>query len=393
MVLRRLAEFAVPALPARSVAVVICLIVFGASAHADDRLDARRAQIAGLQPAEQEELLRKQERFAALPADEQQRLRAFQAALDADKDAGRLEQVLARYHEWLKTLTPSQRAKLAELLPAERVAEIKRIQQQQNSARERMHRADLLSWVDMKEVLSWTEDFVWTRRKDLLADMSKEQRQRFGKWDRQRQRRELLLRAFERSRREGPGALDALDQADIDSLTHKLSEKPRQVLTGAGSLADKRKIVGGWIGTAMHRLDPWPSSRKQGSLVVEDLLQYLQNEVPPTDRERLLKMPRDKMLEELRGMYFERSRYGGPGGPPRFDGRPGDRTKGAYRGRGPGPKSSDDESRDKGPRDKEPAAAEPPATNEPGAAPPSGTEPVTTPQPASPPPPETPAKP
>ncbi len=383
MVLRRLADFAVSTAPAPNMVVVICLIAFGASARADDRLDARRAQIAGLQPAEQEELLRKQERFAALPADEQQRLRAFQAALDADKDAGRLEQVLGRYHEWLKTLTPSQRAKLAELLPAERVAEIKRIQQQQNAARERVHRADLLTWMDMKEVLSWTEDFVWSRRKDLLADMSKEQRQRFDKWERQKQRRALLLRAFERSRREGPGALDALDQADIDRLTDKLSEKPKQALDGAASLADKRKIVGSWIGTSMHRLDPWPSSRKQGSLVVEDLLQYLQNEVPPTDRERLLKMPRDKMLEELRGMYFERSRYGGPGGPPRFDGRPGDRSKGSHRGRGPASKSGDDEPRDKGSRDKLPAAAEPPATN----------EPETTPQPASPPPSDAPAKP
>jgi hypothetical protein len=369
-----------------------CLIALAASGRADDRLDARRAQIARLQPAEQEELLRKQERFAALPAEEQQRLRAFQAALDADKDAERLEQVLVRYHEWLKTLTPSQRAKLAELPPAERVAEIKRIQKQQNEARERMHRADLLSWVDMKEVLNWTEDFVWSRRQDLLADMSKEQRQRFEKWERQKQRRALLLRAFERSRREGPGALATLDQADIDGLAGKLSDKPRQALSDAATLSDKRRLVGGWIGTSMHRLDPWPSSRKQGSLVVEDLLQYLQNEVPPTDRERLLKMPRDKMLEELRGMYFERSRYGGPGGPPRFDGRPGDRPKGSYRGSG-GRKSGEDRPRDKGPRDKEPAAPDPPVTNEPATAAPGEPEPAAKPQPVSPQPTDAPATP
>jgi hypothetical protein len=366
---------------------LFCLIGIAAFARADDRLDARRAQIAKLQPAEQEELLRKQERFGALPAEEQQRLRAFQAALDADTNAERLEQVLVRYHEWLKTLTPSQRAKLAELPPAERVAEIRRIQKQQGEARERMHRADLLSWGDMKAVVNWTEDFVWTRRQDLVADMSKEQRQRFEKWDRQRQRRAMLLRAFERSRREGPGALATLDQADIDGLAAKLSDKPRQALSDAATLADKRRLVGGWIGTSMHRLDPWPSSRKQGSLVVEDLLQYLQNEVPPTERERLLKMPRDKMLEELRGMYFERSRYGGPGGP-RFDGRGGDRGKGPYRGgggRGPGSRSGDDDAGEKRARDKEPSAPDPPATNEPATAPPGDTQPDEKPQPASPP--------
>jgi hypothetical protein len=365
----------------KRLACLVCLIGFAAIVGADDRLDARREQIAKLQPTEQEELLRKQERFAALPAEEQQRLRAFQAALDADKDAARLEQVLIRYHEWLKTLTPSQRAKLAELPPAERVAEIKRIKKQQNEARERMHRADLLSWVDMKEVLKWTEDFVWERRQDLLAEMSKEQRQRFEKWDRQRQRRAMLLRAFERSRREGPGAIGELDQTDIDKLAGKLSDKPKQALSDAATLTDKRRLVGGWIGTSMHRLDPWPSSRKQGSLVVEDLLQYLQNEVPPTDRERLLKMPRDKMLEELRGMYFERSRYGGPGGPPRFDGRPGDRPRGSYRGsggRGSDSRSDDDDSRDpreKRPRDNATLSSDAPTIDSPATDAPATTSP------------------
>ncbi len=342
----RLTKLCVSKAAVRLASCAVCLSVLAASARADDRFETRREQIAKLQPAEQEELLRKQERFAALPAEEQQRLRAFQQALDADKDGERLQQVLARYHEWLKTLTPSQRAKLAELPPAERVTEIKRIQQQQRSIRERMHRADLLSWNDMRDVIDWTEDFVWARRQDLLADMSKDQRQRFEKWDRKRQRRALLLRAFDRSRREGSSALDALDQAAIDGLAAKLSQPAKQALTDAPSLAEQRKIVGGWIGTAMHRLEPWPTSRKQGSLVAEDLLQYLQNEVPPTERERLLKMPRDKMLEELRGMYFERRRQGGPGGgPPRFDGRPGDRSKGPHRGGGrpPGSKSPDRE--------------------------------------------------
>jgi len=310
--------------------------------RADD-LEQRREQVAHMQPSEQQELLRRQERFLALPVEEQNRLRQLQAQLDADPNSERLNQTLLRYHEWLKTLTPAQRARLAELPPEERVAQIKRMRQQQHAARERSHQADLLTWQDMKQVLRWTEDFVWERRESLLEEMTPEQRQRFDKWDRQRQKRVLLSKAVERARRQGGrGALSTLQEADIDKLAEKLSQPARTELTEAENLAAKRRIIGTWIGTAMHRLEPWPMARRQNPLVVDDLLQYLQNDVPPAERERLLKLPREKMLEELRGMYFERPREPGAGGPPRsrFDSSGGDRGKG-FRGKGPRSKSGD----------------------------------------------------
>ena len=46
-----------------------------------------------------------------------------------------------------------------------------------------MHRAELLSREDVREIVRWTEDFVWARREDLLANMSPEQRKRFEKMD------------------------------------------------------------------------------------------------------------------------------------------------------------------------------------------------------------------
>src|SRR4051812_11254490 len=47
--------------------------VRGASRSED--LDARRAQVSRMQPSEQQDLLRRQERFLALPVEEQNRLR------------------------------------------------------------------------------------------------------------------------------------------------------------------------------------------------------------------------------------------------------------------------------------------------------------------------------
>jgi hypothetical protein len=309
----------------------------GRAASRSEVLEDRREQVSHMQPSEQQELLRRQERFLALPLEEQNRLRKLQAQLDADPNSERLNQTLLRYHEWLKTLTPAQRARLAELPAEERVSQIKRMRQQQHAARERSHQADLLTWQDMKQVLRWTEDFVWERREALLEEMSSEQRQRFEKWDRQRQKRILLTKAVERARRQGGrGGLSTLEETDVKKLAEKLSEPARKELAAADTLAAKRRMVGTWIGIAMHRLESWPISRRQNPLVADDLLQYLQNDVPPAERERLLKLPREKMLEELRGMYFERPREPGARNAdgPRFEGRGPEHGKG-YRGRGP----------------------------------------------------------
>ena len=53
----------------------------------------RGEQIAHLQPAEQQSLLRKQERFHSLPPAEQERLRTLQATIDADPHADKLQRI------------------------------------------------------------------------------------------------------------------------------------------------------------------------------------------------------------------------------------------------------------------------------------------------------------
>jgi hypothetical protein len=319
------------------------------SAPAGDDLATRREQIERLQPAEQQELLRKQERFAGLPAYEQERLRALQAALDADPKAEQLRQVLSRYHEWLKTLTPTQRAELADLPPAERVEQIKRIQKQQRIAREQAHRVEVLSSKDMRVILKWTEDLAWKRRERLLAGMSDAQRKYFDSNDEKHKRRILLYKAlwYERARRgsKGSGSLLGVEEADIERLSAELSEPARHELTEAGSLAAQRRIAFAWMGTALHRLDPSHAGRKLGPLAGEDLAQFLQNDVPLPQRERLLKMPREQMLEELRAMYHQRgrgdSRLPGGANKPWLNRLPSDRPPGEFRGKGGNPPATE----------------------------------------------------
>ncbi len=112
----------------RGAVLVAALAMLAAAPDpAAEELAARRVRIAKMDANQQQELLRKFERFQALPAEEQNRLRKLQAEITADPNSERLLDLLGRYHEWLKTITPSQRARLAELPAKERVHEIERI--------------------------------------------------------------------------------------------------------------------------------------------------------------------------------------------------------------------------------------------------------------------------
>ncbi len=337
----------------RGAAVVGILLGACASKVQADDLAARRAEIARMQPAEQQELLRKQERFAALPQEEQDRLRALQAAVDADPHATQLHLVLARYHEWLKTLTSSQRAELAALPTEQRVQQIKRLQRQQQAARERAHHSEVLSKQDKIEIVRWLEDFVWKRREAVIASLSREQREKFDKGDAKAQRRIVLYKSFERARRGSksgsPIGLSAIEQQDIDRLQEKLSPAAKQELAQAGELSTQRRLLFAWVGMSLHAVDAAPHPRHMAPLMGEELVQFLENDVPAQEREELLKLPPDQGFERIRGMYFQRGRELEPGGPGRwmpggpFD-RPGGRFEGPPRGegglRGGGPQRS-----------------------------------------------------
>lgn len=321
----------------------------GPSTTGED-LDARRAKIAQLEPSEQQELFRKYERFRAMPPEEQQRLRALQAEISADPHAGHLQQVLERYHEWLKTITPSQRATLAELPPQDRIKQIERIRLRQKADEQ----LELLSRHDRRDIMSWVYALMKHHRDEVLAGMSPEERARFDEADSSAQRRWLIYRTFRAGTKSKPKSRVA--QQDIDRLAEKLSESARAELAKATTLEAKRHVVGMWVYATLHRSDSWRRGRHVNPLVGEELLQFLQNDVAPARREELLKMPREEMLRELRRMYFEHGR-GAAGvrrerGPERFRG-PGSR--------GRRPRDSDERHRAKSPPPREKAPADEPA--------------------------------
>jgi hypothetical protein len=311
--------------------VLLCSAAFlGAAGAANtETLADRRLAVARMSPADQQELLRKQQRFAALPAEEQERLRRFQAAIDADQHADRLRRVLVNYHEWLKTLSPSQRYALEGMAPARRIEEIKQVMQEQQSRRQR----ELLTSNDKREVVRWLEDIVWQHRKRLINEMSPEWRKRFLKESEEEQRRRLPYVAL-RSRRDDPQReRPQVDEQEIERLSKQLSAKARAELASQPNLQAKQKLVGGWISTAMF--DRWRSgrgsSRRPSPPPEADLVRFFQEDLPARERDELMSLPSDEARERLLRLYWQRERgesmlRGGPGGPrsdgSRRDGRP-----------------------------------------------------------------------
>src|SRR5262249_16716647 len=120
---------------------------------------------------EQQTLSRREKQFDALAPAEQDRLRALQTQIDADPHGGDLMRILAHYHEWLKTLSPSQRARLADLAPKERIEQTKRIQAGQREAREQQHLTQLVTADDLQEVQQWMEELIWSHQEEFLAEL------------------------------------------------------------------------------------------------------------------------------------------------------------------------------------------------------------------------------
>jgi hypothetical protein len=303
------------------VVLAAALAVLGAAtAPTAEELAARRAKIAAMDSAQRQELLRRYERFSQLAPAEQKRLRDLQAEISADPQAARLHQVLERYHEWLKTITPSQRATLAELPPDKRVDEIERIQRHQRTAQ----RLEQLTSQDTREIRRWVYDLVKQHRAEVIAAMSEPDRRKFNKQDKTSADRWLIYRIFRESR---------VTPQDIERLAERLSDSARAELAADASPQAQRRLVGTWIFGLLYRSGSWRGDRRVNPLIGDELLEFLQNDVPPAEREQLLKRPREEMLRELRKMYFERGHREDRLGPPPFERR----RKGGPKGSPPGP--------------------------------------------------------
>ena len=297
-------------------------------------------RLAAMSPAEKKELQSRQERFYRLDLQTQDELRRLHDELTRDPDSTRLQAVLTRYASWLQTLPSGQRADLLSLPPKERVAEIRRLLQDQTASRMRSYVPRKLSDEDLRSIANWVEQMVRRREPELLERMPSF-RAHLNNIPDPKRRIQTLAFMVHRSgfRREWlqPTA------EEIGELKAQLSVEAQEELARAKAEDRLSDLTQAWTRAAMYsRLSGPPADKEQ-------LRKFFHDELEPKQREFLESLPPERMQAELVRMYyshrFRRDGYrdwpgprkgGGPmrGPVPRF-GPPGNREPGREPGHAP----------------------------------------------------------
>jgi len=300
-------------------------------APADVAVSADAANsLAAMSAANKKELQSKQERFYRLDPAAQDRLRQLHDDLTQAPDAARLQSVLTRYAGWLQTLPSGQRADLLSLPPAERIAEIRRVLQEQTASRMRSYVPRKLSDDDLRTIAGWVEQMVHRREPELLERLPALKEHLDNIPDAKRRIQALAFMVHRSGFRRDwlhPSA------EEIEQLKTQLSGEAQQDLDKAKAEGRLPDLTDAWTRAAMFsRLTGPPADKEQ-------LRKFFNEELEPQQREFLESLPPERMQAELVRMYyahrFRRDGYRdwpglrkpggglrGPGVPPRL-GMPG----------------------------------------------------------------------
>jgi hypothetical protein len=301
-----------------------------------------RESIAKLSPEEKNALLKKKERFDALPPAEQDRLRTISAAISSASNSDQLHATLDRYHEWLKTLSSKQLAQLLDLPMEERIKQIKELMEQQEKDRLRALARNELPEPDIEAIFTWLEEFMKEHEEDYLKRVHKDYADKLRQQDEVSRRRSLMRSILSRGpRNDYPLPMNE----DLDRLLRKLSQPTRDAVQSFKTPEEKQELARRWIFQAMVSKVLPPASE-------EDLQKILES-MSESDRAKLEAKTSEEMKRELTQRFHwqnwpGREGYRGGGGPGFSGGpfgfRPGGSPPGSpgtsQNGPGPGPNGS-----------------------------------------------------
>jgi len=299
------------------------------SSNRVDSLESPEEWLENLAEEERLSLRAKTNRFRALSAEQQDRLRELQMELHADKDTEQLQQTMLRYQDWLSDLPASEQYELRELSAEPRVKRIMRMLRQ-DATRKSLE----LTAEELKALFEVVTPRIEEMRKKILSQMSGKEKERFEGLAGHEKRRQLMDRMMRISRRDGEQFQRMLQEA-IPEEKLKAFEKL--------SSEEKRRRFGGWMWEAYEQEGAGrrrPARRNMAEPSEQELEKYFSEELDAATIERLLALPREKMQQKLERRVqggisrrdWERPHdrdYGPPGrhyGPPRpGEGRRGDR--------------------------------------------------------------------
>ncbi len=316
---------AVVALLAFSAGVTLALFV--RTLRADPYPEVRQT-IAALSPVERQQLLRLQERFHELPADEQRRLRQLHDALAHDPQEEALRETLRAYHEWVLTLSHTQRAELLKRRDdtAQRLELVRQLQFDHPPHLRSEDRRALVAWLEKHfEPQLPQRAQAWLRAGG-----------RYGSfrllW--------TIYNVWSRGPRNDDGL--AIRPETEQELLSQLSAEAQRQWRRANTPEEKKLLVAAWAMQIIRRMSrgeipPLPASR-------EALAEFFEKELKPSEREELLALPTREREQRLIWYYLRAHPPdrgpddSGPRGPffPLLDFGRGDGAPGGAPGGGPG---------------------------------------------------------
>lgn len=296
---------------------------------ADDD-SANAARLKQMSPEEKEELSRKHLRFEELSPAEQQRLRRLYSSIKTEPDAEELLRTVTRYNRWLATLESADRSTLLDIKdPAQRIARMKELMQQQEERRFKQYFANLPS-EDRQTIYKWLADFAVRRADDILRKLPPHIRQRWNDaGDDEDRRREMLFGAWQRYRREFN--LPGPNQEDYDALFHRFSPETQKAIESAAAnalsaepedkrtperqLALQRQRLEDIVRTALY-------SRFFRQISQAELLKFFNAMKSDDPRRKVLEGKEgEELRRELQRFYNFEQMGGRGGGPPGGSGR------------------------------------------------------------------------
>jgi hypothetical protein len=259
----------------------------------------RRQRIEKMSPTRKAELAEAIQRLEALDPAERQRLRQLNQHIEQDPDPAGLRLAMGRYYEWLRKLPLYRRAEVLELPPAERIATIKKMLQEEEGRSLRRPRPQ-----DAEGLLAWMKDYAARHEAEVLATLPKERREEelhSSPDHRSRLVMSILWTKWPSGKRDRTLAPSESDLADALS---RLSSESRQRLESKPAGAQWR-LIASWARYLVHYQDDVRHGASSPSEVSEaELVHFFEYELNPEQREYLLGLPGEEMQRQLRRMYF-----------------------------------------------------------------------------------------
>jgi hypothetical protein len=291
--------------------VLAGLAVLSAVRTASETVE-RREELESMPPAEQLQLVRRQERFQRLDAERKERLRDLQEQLDSSADEEELRSVMQQYYDWLGSLDAVDQAELLEL-SADMEKRIERVKQIQ--AEQRRYRP--FSESDVKFAAGWIEE-------RLEGKLSPDEQMKLTSAEAPEHRRLEALRIAQK-KWGGWGAPNPAADAgqfaseeNFQALTAGVGPIPRQIILDMRARSEKfnqrdglRITMQTAVGMLAHEALRQSMQRdlKQQGMTKADLWGYFRSELEEKLKNNIRQAPQPWFREFLIQYYFLHSKF------------------------------------------------------------------------------------